>query len=186
MQLNCPIHTIFSLKYFTLIQRYAASACTQFYGRHQSKCCENKQTAFKHLVRRDRGRMREAPWGDVWFSSEICGVGGRMEGRAENETKKGEEEPWRQFTLRSGFRWRSGMHSQTTLNTLSHTQEDTKTMAFKCIATGPCDSHGVVSWEHPPPLISLMEYSNRKSAWPATPHHTTPTDNCSLFHTQKH
>lgn len=109
-----------------------------------------------------------------------------MEGRAESETKKGEEEPRRQFTLRSGFRWRSGMHSQTTLNTPSHTQEDTKTMAFKCIAAGPCDSHGVVSWEHPPPLISLMEYNNRKSAWPATPHHTTPTDNCPLFHIQKH
>lgn len=57
-------------------------------------------------------------------------------------------------------------------------------MAFKCIAARPCDSHGVVSWEHPPPLISLMDYNNRKSAWPATSHHTTPTDNCSLFHTQ--
>lgn len=57
-------------------------------------------------------------------------------------------------------------------------------MAFKCIAGRPCDSHGVVSWEHPPPLISLMDYNNRKLAWPATSHHTTPTDNCSLFHTQ--
>lgn len=45
-------------------------------------------------------------------------------------------------------------------------------MAFKCIAARPCDSHGVISWEHPPPLISLMDYNNRKSAWPAT--NTTP------------
>lgn len=43
-------------------------------------------------------------------------------------------------------------------------------MAFKCIAARPCDSHGVISWEHPPPLISLMDYNNRKSAWPATSH----------------
>lgn len=45
-----------------------------------------------------------------------------MAGRAENEPKKNrEEEPQRRFTLGSEFRWRSGMHSQTTLNTLNHT-----------------------------------------------------------------
>lgn len=32
----------------------------------------NKQMAFKHLVRRDRGGTKEAPWRDVSFSSEIC------------------------------------------------------------------------------------------------------------------
>ncbi len=41
--------------------------------------------------------------------------------------KKKEEEPQRQFTPRSEFRWRSGMHSQTTLNTLSHTHTHTHT-----------------------------------------------------------
>lgn len=89
------------------------------------------------------------------------------------------------------------MHSLTMLNTPSHTNtyrdahKDTNNMAFQCIAERPCDSHGVISWEHPPPLISLMDYNNRKSAWPATSHHTTPTDNSSLSHThyillQKH
>lgn len=63
-------------------------------------------------------------------------------------------------------------------HTRAHTQEDTKNMAFKCIAARPCDSHGVVSWELPPPLISLMDYNNRKLARPATSHQTTPTDNC--------
>lgn len=49
-----------------------------------------------------------------------------MERSAENETKKKrKEEPQRQFILGSEFRWRAGMHSQATLNALSHTNTHT-------------------------------------------------------------
>lgn len=55
-----------------------------------------------------------------------------MERSAENKTKKKrKEEPQRQFILGSEFRWRAGMHSQATLNALSHTNTHTQTQTHK-------------------------------------------------------
>lgn len=59
----------------TLIQRYVAAerAHSFMVGINQSVAKTNKQL-LKHLVRRDTGEAREAPWGDEWFSSETCRV----------------------------------------------------------------------------------------------------------------
>lgn len=105
-----------------------------------------------------------------------------MKGRAESETKRKERKNHGDSSHSGqdsggGLEFTHKPHN-TLRRTHAHTQEDTKNMAFKCIAARPCDSHGVVSWELPPPLISLMDYNNRKLARPATSHHTTPTDNC--------
>lgn len=124
----------------------------------------NKQL-LKHLVRWDWEETRKAPQGDVWFYSEITRKDGGMGRKSKIKSRARTSEEVR--------------NAPTNHKPRTHTERN-KIMAFKCTAVRPCDSHGVVSWEHPPPLISLMDYNNRKSAWPA-PHHTTPTDSCSLF-----
>lgn len=101
-----------SLKYFTEICGISFQA--QFMvGINQSDFHRvNKQTAFKHLVRRDRESKRDTLGRCVVFLWDmlINRKDGRM-GRTWN--RKNPEKASERVILRSGFRWRLGMHSKT-------------------------------------------------------------------------